>query len=233
MRRLPLLPILVISAILVVALLVWWWLPRPAWTLERIQDTVVTTLQAEAPASDLVTGRVGITARREIQDRGGFSWIPGWVGMPGVNLTRAAARVEVRGEALYGFDVRSLDPSMIVVGEDGVVEVTLPPLHVVAVEASLAELRVTSDEGLLRRGAGESLRAEALRDVDEALRLQAERHLATSSQPRVNTARALAEMLRPPLEAAGMPDPRFRFRLGDNLVLEPSPETGSPAARPR
>jgi len=37
----------------------------------------------------------------------------------------------------------------------------------------------------------------------------------------VNTARALEAMLRPPLKAAGVDTPRFRIRVGEQLVLQP------------
>ncbi len=220
-RRLLLaLAVLLVGAGLAVAL---WW-ARPRWSVERVRDTVVTTIQSEAPASDLVTGRVGISARREIRDLGQFSWLPAWLDLPGVNFLDAEARVEVTGEALYGFDVRALRPEMIEVHPDGLVDVTLPALRVIAVETDLGRLRVESQEGVLRGGAGRRLEGEALRDVQALLRRQAERHLEDSVQPGVNTAEALAAMLRPPLQAAGLAEPRFRFHLGPDLTLEPSAE---------
>ncbi len=200
------------------------WLARPRWSVERVRDTVVTTIQSEAPASDLVTGRVGISARREIRDLGQFSWLPAWLDLPGVNVLDAEARVEATGEALYGFDVRALTPGMIEVHPDGLVEVTLPPLRVIAVETDLGGLRIESDEGMLRSGAGRQLEGEALRDVEVLLRRQAERHLDDSVQPAVHTAEALKAMLTPPLRAAGLEAPRFRFHLAPDLTLEPSPE---------
>lgn len=229
MRRLPLTLGLLVALVLSVALL--WWLARPTWTVDRVRDVVIATLQEEQAASDLVTGRVGVTARREIRDRGRFSWVPEWASLPGVNLVSAEVRVEIPGQALYGFDVRELRPEMIDLGDDGVVEVRLPPLRVVAIEPNLEQLEIHSREGVLRRGAARPLEREALRDVQDALRAQGERHLATSTQPALNTARALAETLRPALVAAGMRDPRFRFRIGDELVLEPRP-TGVPADAP-
>lgn len=198
-----------------------WLVLRPPFSVERVRDTVVTTLMAEAPASELVTGRVGVAARREIEDRGRFAWVPDWLDLPGVNLLDASARVEVRGEALYGFDVRRLRPEMITVYPDGLVEVELPGLEVLAVEADLAGLRVETSEGELRGGAAARLQAEALRDVQAALREQADRHLATSVQPAVNTAEALRALLEAPLRAAGVANPRFRFHLSDDLTLEP------------
>jgi len=215
--------LLVLVGIALVAALAWW-RGGVLWTEERVRDVVVTTLQEEVPASELVTGRVGVTARREIADRGRFGWMPGWLGVPGVNFFGVGTQVEVVGQALYGVDVRQITPEMITFTEDGVVEVVLPPLMIVAVEADLSRLRVETREGVLRPGSGRTLEEEALRDVQDALRQQAARHVATSEQPALNTARALAATLRPALVAAGMEEPRFRFRLGDELVLEPRPE---------
>ncbi|MEM1043141.1 MAG: DUF4230 domain-containing protein [Bacteroidota bacterium] len=219
-RLLPVLALLLVGAALALTV----WLARPRWSVEGVRDAVVTTIQSEAPASDLVTGRVGIAARREIRNLGQFSWLPAWLDLPGVNVLDAEARVEATGEALYGFDVRALTPDMIEVYPSGLVEVTLPPLRVVAVDTDLAGLRVESEEGVLRGGAGRQLEAEALRDVEALLLRQAEQHLADSVQPAVNTSKALEAMLRPPLRAAGLEAPRFRFRLGPDLTLEPSLE---------
>jgi hypothetical protein len=47
--------------------------------------------------------------------------------------------------------------------------------------------------------------------------------LDTATQPRVNTAKALEKLLRPVLVAAGVPNPRFRFEIGDELVMLPTP----------
>lgn len=216
---------LVLAVLLVgVGVAVMLWLARPRWSVERVRDTVVTTLQSEAPASDLVTGRVGISARREIRDLGRFSWLPAWLDLPGVNVLDAEARVEVTGEALYGFDVRALTPEMIEVHPDGLVEVTLPALRVIAIDTDLAGLRLESEEGVLRSGAGRQLEGEALRDVQVLLRRQAEQHLNDSVQPAINTSEALQAMLTPPLQAAGLAYPRFRFHLAPDLTLEPSAE---------
>jgi hypothetical protein len=57
--------------------------------------------------------------------------------------------------------------------------------------------------------------------VRGAFRTQAKERIASATQPRVNTARALEKMLRPPLVAAGVEDPQFRIRIGDRLSLQP------------
>lgn len=230
-RRYPLLLALLAAIVVGVAIIVL--MMRPTWTVERVRDVVVTTLQQETPASELVTGRIGVTASREIRDRGRFSWIPEWMGLPGINVVSADVSVEVVGEALYGFDVRLLTPEMITMADDGVIEVVVPAISVVAVEPDLSRLRLRTREGILRSGATTALQAEALSDVQDALREQGQRHLETSDQPAINTGRALAETLRPALQAAGMPDPRFRFRIRGDLVLEPdrSPPAGDTPGR--
>jgi hypothetical protein len=220
-RRYPLL--LALLAVIVVGVVLAVMLTRPTWTVERVQDVVVTTLQQETPASELVTGRIGVTASREIRDRGRFSWIPEWIGLPGVNLVSADVQVEVVGEALYGFDVQQLRREMITIDDAGVIEIDVPALYVVAVEPDLSRLQIRTREGILRAGASRTLQAEALGDVQDALREQGQRHVETSDQPAINTGRALAETLRPAFEAAGMPDPQFRFRIRGDLVLEPQP----------
>src|SRR5690606_11018014 len=111
--------------------------------------------------------------------------------LPGINFLDAEARVAEQGEALYGFDERALSAKMIEVHPDGLVEVTLPPLRVIAVEVELARMQMASKEGVFRSGAGRRLEHEALGDLQGVLREQAERHLDMSVQPGVHTARAL------------------------------------------
>jgi hypothetical protein len=67
----------------------------------------------------------------------------------------------------------------------------------------------------------EEVRKRALAGVRGAFRAQADARISTATQPRVNTARALEKMLRPPLAAAGLEDPSFRIRVGDRLSLQP------------
>ena len=216
--------VVAVFALAALSVLVAVWLARPRWDVERVRDAVVSTIQAEAPASDLVTGRVQIAARREIHDLGRFSWLPAWLDLPGVNFLDAQTRVEVTGDALYGFDVRALTPEMINVQPDGLVDVTLPPLRIVAVDVDLRTLQFQSEEGVFRAGAGRQLEREALEDLQVVLREQAERHLDTSVQPGMHTAEALRAMLTPPLQAAGLEQPRFRFHVAPGLVLSPPAE---------
>ena len=122
-------------------------------------------------------------------------------------------------------DVRALEARMIALEETGTISVALPELSVYSVEPDLARLEVkTSTEGWIRvfpSAVREEVRKRALAGVEGAFRTQAERRLDTATQPRVNTARALKTMLTPPLKAAGVDRPRFRIRIGSQLLLQP------------
>jgi len=215
--------------LLVVGLAVWW-MQGPSEA--RVRRTVITTVEEEAPASFLVTGTLDIHATVGI-DSAQYA-TPNWLNMVlsyaeprllSMLEGRSRTTVRVPGRVSYGFDVRSLNPEMIAVDDDGTVAVDLPELSVYSVEPDLARLEVkTSTEGWMRvfpsKVQGE-VRKRALSGVEDAFRRQAERRLDTATQPRVNTAQALEEMLTPPLKSAGVDDPRFRIRVGDRLSLTP------------
>lgn len=193
---------------------------RAVWQVPRITDEEVrrvvhATLQREAPASFLVTGELDLTATATVRNTR-------YLRLLRLNLGTSSATVRVPARASYGFDVRALDPAMIQV-LDSVVEVRLPPLRIYAVDANLSGMEVRTERGWARvSGAAEaSARDAALESVDEAMRAQAAAYLEDSSQPRVNTARALELMLTPALVAAGLEEPRFRFILGGRLRVEP------------
>jgi hypothetical protein len=207
-----------------------WWTQGPSEA--RVRRTVITTVQEEAPASFLVTGTLTIRATVTI-DSSQYA-TPNWLtsvlsysqpALLPMLRGRSQTRVQVPGRVSYGFDVRALTPEMIRVEDDGVVAVDLPELSVHSVEPDLAQLRVeSSTAGWMRVFPSEvhgEVRKKALAGVTEAFRTQAERHLASTTQPRVNTARALRAMLTPPLEAAGVDDPRFRMWVGEHLTLTP------------
>jgi hypothetical protein len=84
-------------------------------------------------------------------------------------------------------------------------------------------MEVRTDAGWFRLESDAEQRQEqrALKGAQDALRSQAEEHLSTSVQPRVHTAQAMETLLRPVLEAAKVPDPQFRFRIGPSIVVEP------------
>ena len=214
--------------VLIVALTLWGRGPSDA----TVRRTVLTTIQDEAPASFLVTGTMDVSVRVRVDSSQYLT--PSWLTYllektqpSALSLLQGGAQTQVRvpGTISYGFDVRSLTPSMITVQEDGLVGVSLPDLAVHSVEPDLEKLAVRSETAgwmrVLPSDLPEEVRTEALAAVKRAFRTQAKRRLDTATQPRVNTARALEAMLRPPLKAAGVDAPRFRIRVGEDLVLQP------------
>lgn len=217
-----------------VALVVWW---DPGPSESAVRRTVLTTVQEEAPASFLVTGTldISVTVRVDSSQYVTPDWLTYVVGQTQpslLSLLEGSSQTQVRvpGRVSYGFEVQALTAQMITVEDDGVVAVDLPALTVHSVEPRLSRLRVrTSTRGWMRVFPSEvraDVRKRALDSVREAFRRQAEARIQTATQPRVNTARALQKMLTPPLQAAGLDEPRFRIRVGEQLTLEP-PETGA------
>jgi hypothetical protein len=215
--------------------MVLWWTQGPSEA--RVRRTVITTVQEEAPASFLVTGTLEIRATVTV-DSAQYA-TPNWLttalsysqpALLPMLKGRSETKVQVPGRISYGFDVRDLRPAMIRVEDEGTVAVDLPELSVHSVEPDLARLRVqSSTAGWMRvfpSEVHEEVRMQALEGVEDAFRMQAERHLASATQPRVNTARALRAMLTPPLKAAGVETPRFRMWVGEQLTLTPGAGDG-------
>lgn len=214
--------------LLATAVALWQWGPSEA----TVRRTVITTIQDEAPASFLVTGTLDLTVKVRVDSSQFLT--PSWLTFlmeqaqpASLALIQGGAetRIQVPGTVSYGFDVRALTPSMVTVEEDGRVGVALPPLSVHSVEPTLSEMEVrTRTSGWMRvlpSDAPEAVRTQAFEAVEKAFRTQAERRIESATQPRVNTARALKAMLRPPLKAAGVGSPRFRIRIDDDLVMQP------------
>ncbi len=217
-----------VVGLVLIAVVLWGQGPSDA----TVRRTVITTIQDEAPASFLVTGTLDVSVTVRVDSSQFLT--PSWLTYL-LEKTQPSAlplvqggsetRVRVPGTVSYGFDVQTLTPSMITVQEEGLVGVALPALTVHSVEPDLAKLEVgTQTAGWMRvlpSDLPEAVRTQALTAVEGAFRAQAERRIDTATQPRVNTARALEAMLRPPLKAAGVDTPRFRIRVGEKLVLEP------------
>lgn len=220
---------LFIGLVLVIGIGVWW---QQGPSESDVRRTVVTTVQEEAPSSFLVTGTLQIAVTVEI-DSAEYA-TPDWLtfllshsqpsALPFLE-GRSKTRVRVPGRVSYGFNVETLTPEMIAVEEDGVVAVDLPDLSVHSVEPDLARLRIrTSSEGWMRvfpSRVPEDVRQQALSGVRSAFARQAEQRIVSASQPRINTARALEKMLRAPLQASGLRNPRFRIRVGERLTITP------------
>lgn len=194
------------------------WLSRVGVVSEEaVRSTVLTTIASEAPERFLVTG----TLRSGLSSESARRWR---VRALDIEAGRATVRVEVPGRMSYGFSLDALAPSDIRFRSDGVVEIRMPPLSVFSVEPVLDSARVSVDAtGLGRFSPDLAARTmeNTLHRVRPALRRQAQAHLDTAAQPQANAARALAQMLQTPLQAAGVRDARFRFVLagGDTLTL--------------
>lgn len=195
----------------------WMVLGVPRLTEREVRETVMTTLQSEAPESFLVTGSLQSSATSTGQSQ----WRIRVLNIP---LGRTEVRVQIPGRMTYGFELADLRPEDIRFDPSGIVEIQLPRVQVQTVEPILEEASVevrTTGTDRIGTDAIQSTVERSFREVRPALRRQAERHLETADQPRINTAQALQRMLSTPLEAAGVTDARFRFILapGDTLEL--------------
>lgn len=206
--------------VLVAAVVLYWW-QRPRLSETQVRETVVTTLQSEAEAAFLVTGVLRITAT-STAERTDYLLPRSFR----VRYGNTQATVRVPGHVTYGFQVASLEPEMIRLTPDGSVHVTLPPLQPYTVDVSLDQIEIQTQAGGWRRWMGdeqqrEAVRKQAMQSAYSALRVQAAQHLETATQPRVNTARALEQLLRPVLQAAGLDEPRFQFEIASDIHVSP------------
>ena len=186
-------------------------------TEQQVRQVVYATIERESPEAFLVTGRLDVTATTLIEDSRVL--LPGLVGL---DLGTARATVRVPGRVSYGFPADSLRPAMVRLTETGVIEVELPTLEIYSAEPDLAAMEVQTERGWARLPAArEEAERQAIAVIEGALRRQGRVHLQGSYQPRINTARALQRVLIPALQGLGMTEPVFRFRIGDDLVVEP------------
>jgi hypothetical protein len=188
------------------------WSSRPRLSETEIRDVIYSTIQRESPASFLITGALEVTATTRVENS--RTLFPGIVG---IDLGTTSATVRMPGRVSYGFDVRQLTPAMIRVLAGDTIEVTVPDPIVYSVEPDLEQMEIETQRGWLRlsQRTTEQVRGRAIQLVQRTMRAQGEAHLRGSSLPRINPADALYETLRPVLIAAGMDDPRIRFRIGD------------------
>lgn len=211
---------ILLAALTLVAIGTFLWLSNavPSLTEQQLRDALFTTLERESPEAFLVTGRLDMTVTTRVENSKVL--LPGLIGL---NLGTARATVRVPGRVSYGFEVDSLKPEMVRMQEDGSILIELPPLAVYSAAADLGRLEVETERGWARAGSLEDeVERQALRIVEGAMRRQALSHLKTSYQPRINAAKALERLLEPALRGLGMEDPRFRFQLGDDVVILPT-----------
>lgn len=191
---------------------------QPKWSEDQLRTVIVTTLQREAPQSFFVTGVVELSATLSASSTRVL-----WPSILNLNLGTTESTLRCPAKVSYGFDVHLLAEDRIRVSPDGVVSVQLPPLTVFAVEPDLERLEIQTEVGwgrLYKHSGAEQERA-VLRGLQRALRNQVEDHLRSSEQPRLNTARAIEALLRPPLEAAGLHNPEFRIVVSPGLTYRP------------
>lgn len=192
-------------------------LEPPRLTEDQIRRALYTTIERESAQAFLVTGRLDVTATTRVENTKIF--LPGIVSL---DMGTVRSTVRVPGRVSYGFEVDSLRPDMVRMLEDGTIEVELPPLAVYAVEPNLSRMEVETERGWARLGGtGDQVERQAIAIVEGAMRRQGLAHLRGSYQSRINAARALQRLLTPALKGLGMEEPRFRFRLGEDIVVEP------------
>src|SRR5688572_9973986 len=182
---------------------------------DEVRERIVATIQNEAKESILITGSVDLTGTVTVENV--RTLLPGVLD---IGLGSSRATVQVPGRAYYGFDVRELDREKIRIRGD-TVEITVPQPRVISVDANLQELRVWSAKGWLRSSQSlQSVERTAMQRIDNVLARQAAHHVATSTQPRVNSAEAIRRMVLPVVQAAGITTPVFQFQLTERLTLE-------------
>lgn len=190
----------------------------PVLTEREVRQAVFSAIERESPEAFVVTGRLELTVTTRIEDS--RILLPGIVGL---DLGTARATVRVPGRVSYGFPADSLRPEMVRLTENGVIEVELPELLIYSAEPDLAAMEVETRRGWARLpGAEAEAERQAIGVIEGAFRRQGAAHLSSSYQPRINSARALQRLLSPALQGLGMDAPSFRFRVGDDLMVEPS-----------
>jgi hypothetical protein len=191
-------------------------LPRllvPRLTEEQVRALVTTTLQREVREAFLVTGTLDVTATTRVRNTRRF--LPGILDVP---LGTAESTVRVPGRVSYGLPVSDVGAEAIrLVGDTVLIQVPAP--RVFAIDPNLEQMEVETEVGWLRLSgdAREEVQQRAIALVRSSMQAQAERHLADSEQPRINSAETLHELLRPAFVAAGIESPVFRFQLSENL----------------
>lgn len=195
----------------------------PAVSEEEVRAMVQTSIQREATESFLITGYLEVTTTAVVDNR--RILFPDVFDIP-LGTTRATVRAP--GRVSYGFDVEQLQPEMIYVNEQDIY-IQIPNLRVYSTEPDLTQMEVETEVGWARLPASaRSAERRAIGELSNALRRQGEGHLQTAMQPRLNTARALEQLLVPVFGAAGLGEMQLHFEVGEGVMLEA--EVDGPAA---
>lgn len=179
----------------------------PKLSEEALRQSVLTTIQREAPAQFYVTGTLDLSTTSVSRSKK--------VLLPSVlaiDLGTTVSSVSIPGRASYGFDVNALRAEDIDLIGDSVVEITLPALTIHAVEPDLTKMEAITEAGWARMESrsGKRMERRSLEATIPAMREQAKAHVATAMQPRVNTEIAMEKLLRPVLVAIGLENAHIR-----------------------
>ena len=195
------------------------WLMRPQIDLPQVNITqhdvrqaVVTRLIDEQQASFLIAGYLEIAA--EITEENTKYLFPDYFeDMLSLGTTRSTVRLP--GRATYGIDLSRIYPASITLEADSTIVVSIVGLEINSVEPELANMQVRTEVGWARLSArsGRTVERKAIVFAQEALRKEAEEHLATSPQPLINAELAMNQLLKPVLTAAGVKNPVVKLRL--------------------
>jgi hypothetical protein len=189
-------------------------LPRIAET--EVREAIYGAVQSEADTAFVITGYVEVIATTRSAST--LLLLPG---MLNLSLGTTQATVRVPGRVAYGFDLGDFNPEMIRARGD-TIEIELPLIRVFSAEPDLATLEVETQTGWARAATtARDAQQRAVQLLTEALRRQGEAHVQQTTQPQVNTARALRRMAEPVVIRLGIPDPHFRVYLGEGLLMEP------------
>lgn len=180
----------------------------PVVSEEKLRQSVMSAIQRESSAQFYVTGTLDLSTT--VVSSSDKTLLPEILA---IDLGTTTSSVSIPGRASYGFDVRGLRPESITLEGDSVLRVRIPQLAVHLVEPRLAGMEVITKAGWARMGSrsGKRMERKALEATIPAMRAQAEAHIATALQPKVNTEQALQALLRPVLVAARLEDCEIRF----------------------
>lgn len=186
------------------------------FTAEEAHTAVMTTLQSENAESILVTGAIQVAVTTVSSNTRYL--LPGMVTLD-LGTTEATARVP--GTVRYGIDVAQLDESRFR-WDGSVLYLSIPEIRVVSVEPDLDSLELETRVGWARThaGSGAQVTREAVGKITAALREQGERHVNEALQPRVNTARAMIDVVERALASAGIVATDVRIEVADGIVVE-------------
>lgn len=202
----------IVAALAIAAYRQFW--SAPTVTETEVREMIHTSIEREARESFLVTGYLDVTTTAIVDNTRIL-----FPDILDLRLGTTRATVRAPGRVSYGFDIADFPREMIHV-EGETIWIQIPRLQVYSAEPDLTALDVQTDVGWARLPASaRSAELAAIGELNDALRQQGEAHLASAIQPRVNTARALEQLLVPILQSAGIQSPQLRFEVGEGVSI--------------